>query len=177
MWGIVKACRRPRRFASATGGGFPRLSAGVARGLRCPASPRHALLAENLGKPSPWVNIKDLWYHWAPELPCRPTERPQRDLVLRPGSRPVAADASAPQPTAMHERGEDAPSRRSILPADRDPRSDALSPLRRQNPREEPGAFAARSRDLRGGSGATRFPTVTVRESSKMCLSLPSACI
>ncbi len=37
-------------------GGFPRLSApgagGVPRGLRCPASPRHALLAENLGKPS-----------------------------------------------------------------------------------------------------------------------------
>ncbi len=25
---------------------------GVPQGLRCPASPRHALLAENLGKPS-----------------------------------------------------------------------------------------------------------------------------
>ncbi len=34
------------------GGGFPRLSGGVARGSRCPASPRRALLAENLGKPS-----------------------------------------------------------------------------------------------------------------------------
>ncbi len=33
-------------------GGFPRLSDSVARGLRCPASPRHALLAESLGKPS-----------------------------------------------------------------------------------------------------------------------------
>ncbi len=33
-------------------GGFPRLSDGVPHGLRCPASPRHALLAENLGKPS-----------------------------------------------------------------------------------------------------------------------------
>ncbi len=63
MRGIVKASRRPRRFARATGGGFPRLSGGVARGLRCPASPRHALLAKNLGKPSLWVNIKDLWYH------------------------------------------------------------------------------------------------------------------
>ncbi len=28
------------------------LSGGVPRGSRCPASPRHALLAENLGKPS-----------------------------------------------------------------------------------------------------------------------------
>ncbi len=38
-------------------GGFPkscgpRLSAGVPHGLRCPASPHPALLAENLGKPS-----------------------------------------------------------------------------------------------------------------------------
>ncbi len=62
MPGIVKAFRRPRRFARATGGGFPRLSGGVNRGLRCPASPRHALLAENLGKPSLWIIIKDLWY-------------------------------------------------------------------------------------------------------------------
>ncbi len=71
MWGIVKAFRRPPvarcRFAHATGDGFPNafgpgLSGGVPRGFRCPASPRHALLAENLGKPSLWVNIKDLWY-------------------------------------------------------------------------------------------------------------------
>ena len=38
-------------------GGFPRLSGGPwlsdgAHGLRCPASLRHALLAESLGKPS-----------------------------------------------------------------------------------------------------------------------------
>ncbi len=77
MRDIVKACRRPRRFAHATGGGFPNalrpgLSGGPmlvdgARGLRCPASPRHALLAENpnleaWGKPSLWVITKDLWY-------------------------------------------------------------------------------------------------------------------
>jgi hypothetical protein len=35
---------------------------GVARGSRCPASPRHALLAENLGKPSLWVIISAPWY-------------------------------------------------------------------------------------------------------------------
>jgi hypothetical protein len=47
-------------ISRATGGG-------VVRGFRCAASPRHALLAENLwpkdwGKSSLWVNIKDLWY-------------------------------------------------------------------------------------------------------------------
>ncbi len=60
-------------------GGFPescgrRLSGpgadSVARGSRCPAPPRHALLAEilwpkNWGKPSLCVNIKDLWYKTA----------------------------------------------------------------------------------------------------------------
>ncbi len=77
MPGIVKASRRPRRFARATGGGFPnalrlRLSDGPmlvdgAHGSRCPASPRHALLAENpnleaWGKPSLWVIINETWY-------------------------------------------------------------------------------------------------------------------
>ncbi len=41
---------------------LPRLSDGVARALRCPASPRHALLTENLGKPSLWVIISAPWY-------------------------------------------------------------------------------------------------------------------
>ncbi len=31
--------------------------------MRCPASPRHALLAENLGKPSLWVLISEIWYY------------------------------------------------------------------------------------------------------------------
>ncbi len=67
MWVIGKASRRPRWIARATEGGFPRISGGPmlvdgARGLRCRTPPRHALLAENLGKPSLWVNIKDLWY-------------------------------------------------------------------------------------------------------------------
>ncbi len=60
---IVKAFRRPLAVRLPDqNGGFPRLSGCVARGYRCPASPRHALLAENLGKPSLWVKIKDLWY-------------------------------------------------------------------------------------------------------------------
>ncbi len=67
-------------------GGLPRLSDGPmlvdgANGLRCstlasakppaePGSPRHALLAENLGKPSLWVIIKDLWYHYSAGAPA-----------------------------------------------------------------------------------------------------------
>ncbi len=76
MRAIVKASRRPHRRPLPVrprdrNGGFPRLSApgadGVPHGLRCPASPRQALLAENpnleaWGKPSLWVITKDLWY-------------------------------------------------------------------------------------------------------------------
>ncbi len=69
MRDIVKAFRRPPAVRLPDrNGGFPRLSGGPmlvdgAHGFRCPASPRHALLAESLGKPSLWVNIKDLWYY------------------------------------------------------------------------------------------------------------------
>ncbi len=50
---IGKAFRRPPTGRGGDrNGGLPRLSDGVARGFRCPASPRPALLAENLGKPS-----------------------------------------------------------------------------------------------------------------------------
>ncbi len=63
MWDIGKAFRRPPAVRPRDrDGGFPRLSDGVARALRCPASPRHALLAENLGKPSLWVIIGAPWY-------------------------------------------------------------------------------------------------------------------
>ncbi len=68
MRGIVKVCRRPPAVRPRDrNGGFPRLSDGPmlvdgARGSRCPASPRHALLAESLGKPSLGVITKDLWY-------------------------------------------------------------------------------------------------------------------
>ena len=64
MWVIGKASRRPPAVRPRDrNGGFPRLSDGVAHGLRCLASPHHALLAESLGKPSPWVINKDLWYY------------------------------------------------------------------------------------------------------------------
>ncbi len=62
--------RPGRRLPKAFGQGAD----GVPHGFRCPASPRHALLAENLGKPSLWVITKDLWYKlrsslYAKEIP------------------------------------------------------------------------------------------------------------
>ncbi len=56
-----------RRAAHATGGGLPRVSDGVARASRCPASPQPTRpwtlgLAETLGKPSLWVTISAPWY-------------------------------------------------------------------------------------------------------------------
>ena len=54
-------------------GGFPKscrlgLSDGVAHGYRCPASLRHALLAESLGKPSLRVIISAPWYKMLVDL-------------------------------------------------------------------------------------------------------------
>ena len=60
---IVKAFRRPPTGRmDDRNGGFPRLSDVVAHALRCPASPRRTLKAENLGKPSLWVSIIAPWY-------------------------------------------------------------------------------------------------------------------
>ncbi len=48
-----------------------------------------------------------------------------------------------------------------IRAAEWDLAPDALSPLRRQTPREEPGALAAHAGVCEGG-GAIRFPTGTI---------------
>ncbi len=77
MRGIVKACRRPQIRPLPVrprdrNGGFPEScgrglsgpgAGGVPHGSLGPASPRHALLAENLGKPSLWVIISAPWYY------------------------------------------------------------------------------------------------------------------
>ncbi len=73
MRGIGKVSRRPRRFARATGGGFPRLSDGVPHGSRCPASPRHALLAENFGKSFLWVIVNETWYQMSSGVAPKPS--------------------------------------------------------------------------------------------------------
>ena len=60
---IVKAFRGPPTGCIRDPkGGLPRLSDVVEYVLRCPASRRRTLKAENLGRPSLWVIISDLWY-------------------------------------------------------------------------------------------------------------------
>ncbi len=64
---IVKTFRRPPTGRMRDrNGGLPRLSDGVAHALRCPASPRRTLLAENLGQPSLGVMISAPWYYRLP---------------------------------------------------------------------------------------------------------------
>ncbi len=75
MPGIVKVCRRrrgplagsPERPEAASpmlvGRGFRAQGRAASPAARdAGASPRPALLAENLGKPSLWVMTKGLWY-------------------------------------------------------------------------------------------------------------------
>ena len=57
--------------------------------------------------------------------------------------------------------GEIYPARRSFLFANSDTAPATLSLLRRQNPREEPGAFAAPAGSVRG-RGAILIPTATI---------------
>ena len=76
-------------------GGFPRLSGCVAHGYRCPASPRHALLAESLGKPSLWVIISAPWYETAwfgPRRGGRGENHPVRGRQKQP-ARPLKGRA------------------------------------------------------------------------------------
>ena len=55
-------CRPPAGRMGDRHGGLARLSGSVAHALRCPASPRRTLLAENLARPSLSVMITDPWY-------------------------------------------------------------------------------------------------------------------
>ncbi len=58
-------------------GGLPGLSDGVAHASRCPASPFLMIMAENRGKPSLQVIIREAWY-W--------TRPGRRVLALKPGT-------------------------------------------------------------------------------------------
>jgi hypothetical protein len=91
MRDIVKAFRRPPAVRPRDrNGGFPRLSDGVPHGLRCLASPRHALLAESLGKPSLWVIINAPWYK-AESVMTEIIGPAQIGLVHTPNAKPGTA--------------------------------------------------------------------------------------
>src|SRR5450755_3006681 len=72
-------------------------------------------------------------------------------VVLRQGEAALARVAQAAQPNGTPQLGEVHPARRPLLSANQNATPFAMSPLRRQNPREEPGALAAHAGICAGG--------------------------
>src|SRR6266436_2441993 len=87
----------------------------------------------------------------APELLCRFRKQPEPVVVLQRGAMALAQVAQTTQPACIHELGEVHQRHRPLLPVDQDTASMAMSPFRRQNPREEPGALAAHAGICAGG--------------------------
>src|SRR5882762_3120062 len=87
----------------------------------------------------------------APELLCRFRKQPEPVVVLQRGAMALAQVAQTTQPACIHELGEVHQRHRPLLPVDQDTASTAMSPFRRQNPREEPGALAAHAGICAGG--------------------------
>src|SRR3981081_256448 len=76
---------------------------------------------------------------------------PEPVVVLQQGEAALARIAQAAQPNGTPQLGEVHPVRRPLLSANQNYTPAALSPLRRQNPREEPGALAAHAGICAGG--------------------------
>jgi hypothetical protein len=76
---------------------------------------------------------------------------PEPVVVLQQGEAALARIAQAVQPDGTPQLGEVHPVRRPFLSANQNYTPAALSPLRRQNPREEPGALAAHAGICAGG--------------------------
>src|SRR5271167_466315 len=76
---------------------------------------------------------------------------PEPVVVLQQGEVALARVAQAAQPKGTPQLGEVHPARRPLLSANQDATPFAMSPLRRQNPREEPGALAAHAGIGAGG--------------------------
>src|SRR6202166_3906110 len=72
-------------------------------------------------------------------------------VVPQQGEAALARVAQAAQPKGTPQLGEVHPARRPLLSANQDAPPFAMSPLRRQNPREEPGALAAHAGICAGG--------------------------
>ena len=79
-------------------------------------------------------------------------QRPEPVVVLQQGEVALARVAQAAQPKGTPQLGEVHPARRPLLSANQDATPFAMSPLRRQNPREEPGALAAHAGICAGGA-------------------------
>src|ERR1700680_4796467 len=85
------------------------------------------------------------------ELLCRSRKQPEPVVVLQRGAMALAQIAHATQPACVNDLGEAHQHLRTLLPVDQDTTPTAMSPLRRQNPREEPGALAAHAGICAGG--------------------------
>src|ERR1700736_2491116 len=71
------------------------------------------------------------------ELLCRSRKQPEPVVVLQRGAMALAQIAHATQPACVNDLGEAHQHLRTLLPVDQDTTPTAMSPLRRQNPREE----------------------------------------
>ena len=78
-------------------------------------------------------------------------QSPELVVVLQQGEAALARVAQAAEPKGTPQLGEVHPARRSLLSANQNATPFAMSPLRRQNPREEPGALAAHAGICAGG--------------------------
>ena len=96
----------------------------------------------------------------ASQLLRRLGQRPEPVVVLQRGEVTLTQVAPAAQPERASLLGEVHPARRPLLPANQGATSTALPPLRRQNPRQEPGALASRA-GICAGRGAILVPTAT----------------
>src|ERR1700732_4794258 len=103
-----------------------------------------------------------------PELLCRTRNQPEPVVVLQRGAMALAQVAQATRPARIHQLGEVHQLNRPILPVDQDSTPTALSLLRRQNPREEPGALAAHAGICAGGRSAMSVPTATFAFSARL---------
>src|ERR1700738_429193 len=84
-------------------------------------------------------------------------EPPEPVVVLQQDEAALARSAQAAQPNGTPQLGEVHPVRRPLLSANQNYTPAALSPLRRQNPREEPGALAAHAGIFRESARAAKW--------------------
>src|SRR5215831_16613082 len=98
----------------------------------------------------------------APELLCGLRQPPELVVVLQQGEAALARGAQAAQSNSAPQLGEVHPARHPLLSANQDATPVAMSPFRRQNPREEPGALAVHAGICAGGEEKSFVPTATI---------------
>ena len=103
---IVEAFRRPPAArGSDRNGGLPRPSDVVAHDLRCTASRHRPRLAENHGKPSPWVSVTETWYKATGTCPEGPKARFLRGVFEIHHTFQDSRPTNIPMPGFQRRRG------------------------------------------------------------------------